>query len=76
MRHETLWEGLMWAALTFFGVLTLTHLTTNNLPVCDITVHPNFTYTAGTGAQTANCAAPDHMLLHPDGTWEWQPPTP
>ena len=64
-------RGVFWGGIALGLFLFLVHATADNRPSCDITVVSPTHWVANSPVDVTKCVAPDYMVLHQDGTWEW-----
>ena len=64
-------RGAFWGGLALGAFLTIVHMTADKRPPCDITIVSPRHWVSDTPVDVSKCVAPDYMVLHQDGTWDW-----
>jgi hypothetical protein len=66
----------VWGVVTALGVtlavLLISGSKESSKPVCDISVKPDFTWAwNGVAVPLTDCLAPEDVVIHVDGSWDW-----
>ncbi len=61
-----------WSGVFFFGVVFIGRAVDTDAPRCDVQVNRDFTWTNERGVDISKCSAPKNVILHSDGTWDWE----
>lgn len=70
---RTIVRATFWSLLALGTLYSLTTLLVDNRESCDITIRTGGTWVANNEpVNVTKCVAPQYMILHQNGTWEWE----
>lgn len=61
-----------WTGIAMLGVVYLGRVVDTAPTKCDVQVNRDFTWSNPKGVDISQCSHPVNVILHEEGTWEWE----